>query len=235
MNSPLRVALMEDHAIVRAGIAALLERIEGVTVVADVSHAAALMQALADVPVDVVLCDLNVPGMDGIACIEHLHRHHPHVKCIVLSMEDSATAARLACSRGAVGYVVKHAAATELGSALQGVREGRPYFSPRIARMLLEQPSDAPDEALTARQVQIVRHVAEGLSSREIGVQLGLSARTVEMHRARIMERLELRDVAALTRYAIRYRLVGDAPPAVDLSGALRPCPTLAQDVNLAP
>jgi DNA-binding NarL/FixJ family response regulator len=134
---------------------------------------------------------------------------YPQLRTIVLSMDNSANAVRRALAMGAAGYIVKQGASAELGLALRTVAEGGRYVSSSIARMLLQPPAaDAPDEVLTPRQVEILTLVAQGMSAREIGERLGLSPKTVDVHRARIMERLSLHDIAGLTRYAVKHRLV---------------------------
>ena len=115
---------------------------------------------------------------------------------------------RRALAKGASGYVVKHAASGELQDAIRATMAGRRYLSPVITRSLLVAPSDAPEEQLTTRQLEILTLIAEGCTSRDIGTRLGLSHKTVDVHRLRIMDRLGIRDVASLTRYAMRHRLI---------------------------
>ena len=157
---------------------------------------------------DVVVCDINMPGMGGHEAIEKIHEEWPHVRTLVLSMEDSPQVAKRALAKGASGYVLKHAASSELLEAIRATMAGRRYLSPAVTRALLTAPADAPEEQLTMRQLEILTLIAQGLSSREIGTQLGLSHKTVDVHRLRIMDRLGIRDVASLTRYAMRHRLI---------------------------
>lgn len=207
--APLRVVLVDDHELVRSGIRALLDLLDGVDVVAEAQDGAELIRVLQRVSADVVMCDLTMPGMDGLAALERLRSEHPAVRTIVLSMDNAPASVRRALDRGAAGYVVKQAAATELGAALRAVGGGGRYVSPAIARQLLQPPAvDTPEALLTARQVEILTLIAQGRSAREIGEHLGLSAKTVDVHRARIMERLDVHDIAGLTRYAVRHRLV---------------------------
>jgi DNA-binding NarL/FixJ family response regulator len=207
--SELRIALADDHELVRSGIRALLSILEGVRVVAEARDGAELMRLLEAVPVDIVMCDLTMPGMDGIETLERIHSQHPHIRSIVLSMDNSPPAVRAALAKGAVGYIVKEAAAAELGVAIRTVGAGGRYVSPAIARLLLQAGGDdAPADQLTPRQIEILTFIAQGLSAREIGERLGLSPKTVDVHRARMMERLNIHDIAGLTRYAVRHRLV---------------------------
>jgi len=205
-HGPIRVVLADDHDLVRSGIRALLSTLPGIAVVAEVSDGEALLDALDSVPAHVVLTDISMPRLDGLAAIPRIRERHPTVRIVVLSMYDSIDFVRRAVTLGASGYLMKHAAPQELEHALRTVVTTGSYFSGSIAQVLL-QPADAEDD-LTERQLQILTLVAEGLSSKEIAWQLGLSSKTVDVHRARIMGRLDMKDVASLTRYAVRKGLV---------------------------
>ena len=137
-----------------------------------------------------------------------MHQQWPGVRIVVLSMDDSALSARRALAKGADGYVAKHAATGDLHTAILAAMNGCRYLSPGIERALAAAPHDTPEEQLTQRQREILVLIAQGQSSREIGERLGLSPKTVDVHRLRIMDRLGIRDVANLTRYAIRHRLI---------------------------
>lgn len=204
----IRVVLVDDHALVRAGISALLSLEPDIRVVAEARDGASLLALLERTSTDVVVCDMSMPGMDGLETVERVHERWPDVRLLVLSMDDSAASARRALAKGASGYVAKHAASGELHAAIVAAMEGRRYLSPGITRSLLLSADDAPEEQLTRRQIEILVLIAQGHSSREIGERLGLSPKTVDVHRMRIMDRLGIRDVANLTRYAIRHRLV---------------------------
>jgi DNA-binding NarL/FixJ family response regulator len=204
----LRVMVVDDHELVRAGMRALLVLHADVEVVGEARDGAELLALLQTTAVDVVLCDLNMPRMDGIECLERMRAEHPGVRTVVLSMDESPEAVRLATRAGAAGYIVKHAATAELATAVRTVGGGGRYLSPSVARSLLQHKASGPHDLLTERQVEILGHIALGRSSRDIGVLLGLSPKTVDVHRARILERLELRDIAGLTRYAYKHRLV---------------------------
>ena len=204
----IRVILVDDHELVRSGLAALLSIVPGMQVVAEARDGASLLALLEHTEADVVVCDITMPGMDGLETIERVHSQWPELRTLVLSMEDSPVVARRALAKGASGYVVKHAASGELQDAIRATMAGRRYLSPVITRSLLVAPSDAPEEQLTTRQLEILTLIAEGCTSRDIGARLGLSHKTVDVHRLRIMDRLGIRDVASLTRYAMRHRLI---------------------------
>jgi DNA-binding NarL/FixJ family response regulator len=204
----IRVILVDDHELVRAGISALLSVQPGMRVVAQARDGVSLLALLEHTETDVVVCDMTMPGMDGLETVERVHERWPGVRVLVLSMDDSAASARRALAKGASGYVTKHTASSELHAAIVATVEGERYLSPGITRSLLLAPADGPEEQLTRRQVEILVLIAQGHSSREIGERLGLSHKTVDVHRLRIMDRLGIHDVANLTRYALRHRLV---------------------------
>jgi DNA-binding NarL/FixJ family response regulator len=204
----IRIVLADDHELVRSGISALLSLLPGVAVVGEARDGYALVNLLEQVGADIVMSDIGMPGMDGLEAIARIHEAHPEVRAIVLSMDDSADAARCAFAAGASGYIVKQAATVELEAAITAVLAGRRYVSPSLAPQLLLPATDSPQAQLTHRQVEILVCIAQGQSSRAIGTRLGLSSKTVDAHRARIMDRLGIFDIAGLTRYAVRHRLV---------------------------
>ncbi|MDB5858225.1 MAG: putative response regulator, NarL [Ramlibacter sp.] len=204
----VRIVLADDHELVRSGISALLSLLPGVDVVGEARDGAELVGLLELVGTDIVMSDIGMPGMDGLEAIARIQQAHPEVRTIVLSMDDSAAAARSAFAAGATGYIVKQAATAELEAAITAVMAGRRYVSPSLAPQLLLPATNSPQAQLTERQMEILVCIASGQSSRAIGTQLGLSSKTVDAHRARIMERLGIFDIAGLTRYAVRHRLV---------------------------
>jgi DNA-binding NarL/FixJ family response regulator len=208
MAPTVRIVLADDHELVRSGISALLSLLPGVAVVGEARDGVALVRLLEQVGADIVMSDIGMPGMDGLEAIARIQQAHPAVRTIVLSMDDSADAARSAFAAGASGYIVKQAATAELETAIHAVLAGRRYVSPALAPQLLLPAADSPQAQLTERQVEILTCIARGQSSRTIGAQLGLSSKTVDAHRARIMDRLGIFDIAGLTRYAVRHRLV---------------------------
>ncbi|MEJ8839989.1 response regulator transcription factor [Ramlibacter sp. AN1133] len=208
MVDAIHVVLADDHELVRSGIRALLHAIDGVQVIAEVSDGVGLLDLLESVHPDVVITDLSMPGMDGITVLRRIHERYPQLRVIVLSMNQSAELVKQAIASGANAYVRKDAPEIELEIALRGVITTGSYYNSRVTQLLLEPTEPAMEEQLTQRQIEILAQLASGKSSKEIAFALGLSPKTVDVHRARIMDRLGLRDVASLTLYAVRKGLV---------------------------
>jgi DNA-binding NarL/FixJ family response regulator len=210
ITSPMQiqVVLADDHDLVRSGIKALLATVEGVRVIAEARNGTELLALLDSVKPDVVMTDISMPGMDGITAIAEIHTRHPEVRVIVLSMYDTVDFVKRAVANGACGYLMKDAPPFELEQALRSVMATGSYFSAAVAQRLLQPSEPTVDDELTQRQVEILTLIAQGKSAKEIAFELGLSPKTVDVHRARIMERLRLNDIASLTRYAVRKGLV---------------------------
>lgn len=211
---PVRVLLADDHALVRAGIRALLQDLEGVTVVAEAGNGAEVLELARIHRPDVVLLDISMPGLSGLDVSAQLEQELPEVRVVVLSMHANEEYVLQALRAGAVGYMLKDSATAELELALKAVMQGETYLSPPISKQVVEgyvqrvgaeQPAS---EKLTPRQREVLRLIAEGHSTKEIAHHLELSVKTVETHRAQVMERLQIRDIAGLVKYAIRNGLV---------------------------
>jgi len=210
-NAPsqtVRVVLADDHDLVRSGIKALLSMVEGVQVIAEARDGKELIALVDDLLPDVVMTDISMPGMDGITAIAEIHSKHPEVRLLVLSMNDTVDFVKRAVTNGACGYLMKDSPPFELEQAMRSVMATGSYFSPAIAQRLLQPSEPTADDELTHRQVEILKLIAQGRASKEIAYELGLSPKTVDVHRARIMERLRLNDIASLTLYAVRKGLV---------------------------
>lgn len=205
---PIRVVLADDHDLVRSGIKALLMMVEGVEVIAEARDGKELIALVESLMPDIVMTDISMPGMDGIAAISQIHARHPEMRLLVLSMYDTVDFVKRAVSSGACGYLMKDAPPFELEQAVRSVMATGSYFSPAIAQRLLQPSEPTADDELTHRQVEILKLIAQGRASKEIAFELGLSPKTVDVHRARIMERLRLNDIASLTLYAVRKGLV---------------------------
>ena len=204
----VRIVLADDHDLVRSGIKALLSMIEGVDVIAEARDGRELVSLVESLQPDVVMTDISMPGMDGITAIAEIHARYPDVRVLVLSMYDTVDFVKRAVANGACGYLMKDAPPFELEQALRSVMATGSYFSAAVAQRLLQPSEPTVDDELTSRQVEILTLIAQGKSAKEIAFELGLSPKTVDVHRARIMERLRLNDIASLTRYAVRKGLV---------------------------
>ena len=215
--TPVRVLLADDHALVRAGIRALLEGLEGVAVVAEAGNGGEVLELARKHRPDVVLLDISMPGTGGLEASAQLKQELPEVRVVMLSMHANEEYVLQALRAGAVGYMLKDSATAELELALQAVMQGETYLSPPISKQVVEgyvQRVGAEQPAadhLTPRQRQVLQLIAEGLSTKEIAYRLELSVKTVETHRAQLMERLQIRDIAGLVKYAIRNGLVTTA------------------------
>ena len=212
----IRVLLADDHTLVRAGVRKILEAQPGVAVVGEVADGTAALDALAQMPVDVLVLDLTMPGLDGFAVLRRARALAPALKVLVLSMHADPEFVARAVRDGADGYLLKDSAVDDLVAAIQAVREGRAYHSPLIQRQLTDflrggTPAASALDPLTERERDVLKRIAEGQSTKEIAAQLEISARTVETHRANLMRKLEVRSVAQLVRLAIREGLV-EAP-----------------------
>ena len=203
-----RVVLADDHDLVRSGIKALLGMISTVQVVGEARDGAELVSLVDSLSPDLVMTDISMPGMDGIAALATIHAKHPATRLLVLSMYDTVDFVKRAVASGACGWLMKDASPSELEQAIHNVMSTGGYFSPVIAQRLLQPSEPTADDELTHRQVEILTLIAKGRASKEIAYELGLSPKTVDVHRARIMERLQLSDIASLTLYAVRKGLI---------------------------
>lgn len=204
----INVVIADDHPLVRSGIRSLLKSIPDVQVLAEVRDGTELLELLDSVRPDVVITDITMPGMDGLTALTQIRAREPGVKVIVLSMHDSPELVKRAVSAGAAAYLRKDADDFELASAIHSVMKTGSYISTSVAKLLLEPVEPSVDDQLTPRQVEILKLIARGMSSKEIGFELGLSSKTVDVHRSRVMERLGVRDMASLILYAVRKGLI---------------------------
>jgi len=211
--TPIRVLLADDHALVRAGMRSLLNAMADVAVVGEASSGEEALELAGRERPDIVLMDIAMKGMSGLDAAARLRELHPEVRVVILSMHAGEEYVLKALRAGAVGYLLKDAATGELELALRSVMRGESWFSPAVSRQVVEGyvqrvGGEAVADTLTVRQREVLKLVAGGKSTKEIAYQLKLSVKTVETHRAQIMERLGIRDVAGLVRYALRTGLV---------------------------
>jgi len=211
----IRVLLADDHTIVRSGLRMVLEAELDIEVVAEAGNGAeALEKALAG-GVDLAIFDVSMPRMTGLQAAAKLHRQRPEMRMLMLSMHDNEQYFFEALKAGASGYVLKTAANRDLVEACRASMRGEPFLYPPAVTALIRDYLDGasrgetpPEDLLTAREMEVVKLIAEGHSSEEIAEMLVLSHKTVERHRANVLGKLGMRDRVDLTRYAIRRGLV---------------------------
>ena len=215
-DTPIRVLVADDHAIVRTGIRHVLENEPGFTVVAEASTGPEALELAASLKPDVAVLDISMPGESGLRVAAELRTRSPDTHVLILSMHDNTEYVLESLRAGAHGYLLKDTAATELCAAIRAVRRGESYFSPpiagRLSAVVRGEAEPTPSGALgqlTARERQVLVGIAQGQTNREIAQQLGISHRTVETHRESLMRKLEVRTVAGLTRLALEAGLVG--------------------------
>jgi DNA-binding NarL/FixJ family response regulator len=212
--SAISVLLADDHELVRAGFRALLQTISGVKVVAESDDGRKALESVRAHQPDVVLMDLAMPGLNGLEATARIAKEFPRTRVIVLSMHKSEEYVLGALKSGASGYLLKDASPSELETAIRSVARGDTYLSPPVSRQVIEDyrkrtgENQGPLDLLTPRQREILQLIAEGRSTKDIADVLQVSVKTVETHRAQLMERLDIHDVAGLVRYAIRTGLI---------------------------
>lgn len=210
----ITILLADDHTLVRAGIRALVEEIPEVKVVAEAKDGREALRLVGEFLPDVVVMDIAMPGLNGLEATARISREFSAVRVIVLSMYAREEYVREAVTAGAAGYLVKRGAAAELRSAIKVVAGGDTYFSPLVSHYLLREKARhlnvgrASIERLTPRQREILQLIAECQRTKEIAHMLNISVKTVETHRAQLMERLDIYDVPGLVRFAIKAGLV---------------------------
>lgn len=210
----MRVVLADDHSLVRAGIRALLASISDVEIVGEASNGAQVLDLLKTSPPDILLTDIAMEGMSGLEAAARVAKEFPDVRVIILSMYANEEYVCQAIQAGAAGYLLKDAEPDELERALRVVAAGGTYLTPAVSKHVIADymrrvsGDKAPPEPLTPRQREILRLIAEGKATKEIAAILGISTKTVETHRAQLMERLDIHEVAGLVRYALRAGIV---------------------------
>jgi DNA-binding NarL/FixJ family response regulator len=218
MNDPvkaIRVILADDHPLIRAGIRLVLERLPRVEVVGEASDGREVLDLAGTRRPDVVLMDITMPSLNGLEASERLLREFPGVRVIILSMHDNEEYYWRALKAGAAGYVLKTAAPTELAAALQRVMQGEIYLSRDISERFVKRfplqgiaARKSPLEQLTGRQREVLQLIAEGQNTKRIADLLAVSPKTVEYHRMKLMDCLNVHDIPGLVRFALRVGLI---------------------------
>lgn len=217
----IQVLLADDHAVLRAGLRALLNGQPDMEVVGEAADGEEALRVAERVRPDIVLMDITMPGMDGLEATRQLKRRQPHVRVIMLTMHEDEEFLRQVLAAGGSGYLLKKAAESELLSAIRAVHRGEAFIYPSLTRVLIEGYLRQADERgrkkepvppapgnLTAREVEVLRLIAQGYTNQQIADQLVISVKTVETHKAHIMEKLSLRSRVELVRYAMQHGLL---------------------------
>jgi DNA-binding NarL/FixJ family response regulator len=212
---PIQVILADDHTLVRAGIRALLEKLPAVTVIGEAGDGREVLNLVKAHPPDVVLLDIAMPGLNGLEAAERMARDFPAVRIIILSMHSHEEYVLRALKAGVAGYLLKKAATAELATALQQVMHGEIYLSQEI-KLNRQFPlhgitgRKSALEQLTGRQREVLQLIAEGQNTKQIGDLLKVSPKTIEYHRMKLMDCLNLHDIPGLVRFALRAGLIPD-------------------------
>jgi DNA-binding NarL/FixJ family response regulator len=217
MTTPLKtkVLLADDHAVVRSGLRMVLDAEPDIEVVAEAADGAEAIQKALTPSVNLAILDVSMPRMTGLQAAAELHRRRPDLRILILSMHDNEQYFFEALKAGASGYVLKTAANRDLVEAVRASMRGEPFLYPAAVTALIRDYLDrasrgeaTPEDPLTPRELEVVKLIAEGHTSEEIADQLVISKKTVDRHRANILEKLGMRNRVELTRYAIRRGLV---------------------------
>jgi DNA-binding NarL/FixJ family response regulator len=215
----LRLLLADDHEIVRKGLRALLEAEPGWQVAAEAADGRDAVEKAQQIKPDIAILDISMPSLNGLEATRQIVKGISQTKVLVLTMHDSDPLIQQVLEAGARGYLLKSDAARDLVAAVDALRLNKTFFTPKVARLVLEgyldkspkessSPEGGSSSSLTDRQREIVQLLAEGKSSKEVASALGLTIKTAETHRANIMRRLDCHSVTALVRYAIRNHII---------------------------
>lgn len=213
----IKIMLADDHEVVLESLAMLISSLPDIQVVATVADGQAALEQLRHQPVDIVLSDVHMPGLNGVELALRMREQYPGVKMILLTMEEEPETIRLAIQTGVWGYVLKKASRKELEAAIHCVAEGGRYFSEEVSRQLAQLPNEEACEGqetpesilpLSKREIEIIRLIVNDIPSQEIADRLFISPKTVETHRRNIFKKLDIHSAVALTRFAVTHKLI---------------------------
>lgn len=211
----INVLIADDHAIVRTGLRALLRSEAGLQLAGEATGGYEAIELVGKTRPDVLILDLSMPDLDGIAVTRQLKPEYPDLRILILTVHEDEAMLREAIRAGASGYIVKHAAEAELIAAIKAIRHGDLYVDPAMLRVLLVESAKprmedpASPDPLTPRETDVLKLIVQGYTNRQVGEELGISVRTVEGHRANLLEKLGLRTRVELVRYARDRGLIG--------------------------
>jgi two-component system NarL family response regulator len=204
MTDPIRIAIVDDHPMVAEGIQSILESYDDVEVIATLSDGRQIIEQVERLAPDVILLDLNMPGIGGLSTAEIILERRPETRILILSMHDSPEYISSALSHGALGYVLKDVPTEEIKKAIDAVMAGERYLCTGAQGSLMPPPG-TEREQLTNREQAILLQLAQGRSNRDVAAALDISVRTVETHRKNIKRKMGISSTAGLTRYAIEH------------------------------
>jgi DNA-binding NarL/FixJ family response regulator len=217
MIRPLKILIADDHEIVRQGVRTIVESQAGWSIVAEVGNGLDAVTQALEIKPDVVLLDISMPELNGLEAAKQILRQLPETQVLILTMHESDELVREVLAAGARGYVLKTDAKRDLVNAVRSLSENRPFFTSKVADMVLEgfrhgqlpaKPEVPAGDRLTSRERQIVQLLAEGKTSKEIATALDISTKTADTHRANLMRKLNLHSLADIVRYAIRNKMI---------------------------
>jgi two-component system response regulator NreC len=207
---PIRIVLVDDHVLVRQGLKSLLER-EGFQVVAEASDGQEALGHVASFHPDIAIMDISMPTLNGLNATREMSRSSPRTKTILLTQHDESQYIREALEAGVKGYVLKSQVASDLLMAIRQVSRDQVYLSPGVSSAVMEayqSKSEKSRNPLTPRERQVLQLIAEGKSTKDVASLLGVSVKTAESHRTRLMQKLDIHEIASLVLYAVRHGIV---------------------------
>ncbi len=209
----IRVLLADDHVIVRAGLRRIMEDAGDIEVVAEAADGQEAIQKIRQILPDVAIIDISMPGLDGLEVVSQIHHYHPNLPIIILTMHEEEQYVVRAIGAGAAGYLTKRSAPEQLVKAIRKVQAGGRYLSDTAAESLAQRVASGGRgqsllDTLSNREIQVLRHLALGQTAKEIAEAYRLSPKTVDTYRQRLLKKLNLRNNAELSRFAIQNRLV---------------------------
>jgi len=215
MSRKIRILLADDHTILRDGIRSLVESQPDMVVIGEAEDGHHAVQMACDLEPDVVLMDIAMPLLNGLEATRQIRRTRPHVRVLILTMHENEEYIRQVLAYGAMGYILKDAAASDLLGAIRAVQRGEAVLSPAITRLVIEDylrwgdlNADRIPNGLSPREQEVLQLIAEGYTNKQIAEILCISIKTVQSHRANIMSKLDLHDRSELVKYAIRKKII---------------------------
>ena len=221
-----RILIADDHDVVRSGLKALLRTSPEFAIVGEAADGEEAVRRAGDLLPDIVMMDISMPRLDGIGATRLIKQHHPSIRIIILTVYEEEEYVYQILHAGASGYVLKNAGKREIFDAIKAVRNGERFFSPGVSRLIIdgflkraeeqdrnEKKASPESTGLTKRETEVLKYIAMGCTNRQIAETLFLSFRTVNTHRANLMQKLDIHDTAGLVRHAISLGLLPDASP----------------------